>query len=675
MQKQDSPHQYTNHLIHESSPYLQQHAHNPVNWYPWGEKTLKRAQEENKLLIISIGYSSCHWCHVMEHESFEDEEVAEIMNSDYISIKVDREERPDLDQIYMDAAQLIIGRGGWPLNAIALPDGRPVFAGTYFPKENWLTVLEYFAGLKKNNPERLRSQAEKITSHIRQLDNLPPVSTDTQFNPTELEKYLVSIKKKIDKQYGGLDSAPKFPMPTLWEFLLAYASLQGDITLKHDVNRTFTAMADGGIYDHIGGGFARYSTDTQWHVPHFEKMLYDNAQLIKLYTHAWQATKDEKYKQVVYESCNFIKEEFTSEEYGFYTALDADSEGEEGKFYVWTAEEIDSCLGEEGEIFKTYYGITEAGNWENGKNILSINKSVSQLSQMYDKTESEIRTSLGKSRSTLLKIRNKRERPGLDDKQVTAWNAMMISALAEAYRAFDESKFLNLALKNAEFILSHLTEGKELLRSYKNGKAKISGFLDDYAFTIEAFLKLYEATFERKWLKKAGELTEVSLEHFYDIEKRMFYYVHAYKAQLIARKTEYMDNVIPSSNALMAHNLRELGLLFLKDNYCEISDKMLGLMLPNIEKNPIYFHHWAALYHKKVSPAYELAIVGKDCHDRNRELGRFYLPNVLFLGTEKEEHLPLLKHKYREGKTLLYLCQEGSCMEPVERIEKVVENL
>ena len=522
-QNTESDHNYTNELIHESSPYLLQHAHNPVNWYPWGEEAFKKARDENKLLLISIGYAACHWCHVMENESFEDLEVANFMNDNFICIKVDREERPDVDQIYMTAVQLITGRGGWPLNALALADGKPFYAGTYFPKSNWLKVLKHFTEINRQDPQSLADQAERVTKGIQTSDQITLVAEEELVSMEDLDLIFRKWKTSIDFKRGGENKAPKFPMPSAWEYLLEYHFHSENPDALRAVKSTLDHMAFGGIYDQLGGGFARYSTDATWKVPHFEKMLYDNAQLISLYSKAYQLTQDPLYQQVVEETIEFLDREFLSPQNGYFSSLDADSDGEEGKYYVWTKKEISSCLHEKAPLFIEYYNVSSKGNWEHGKNILLRDKSNSEFAVQHGITEKELKERLENDKANLLSLRSSRIKPRLDDKILTSWNSLMISGLVDAYKALGRSSYLNKALATASFLVKHaIQENHELTRNYKNGRSNIHALLDDYAFTISSFINLYEVTFDEKWLYKANELTKYTLEHFFDPETGMF---------------------------------------------------------------------------------------------------------------------------------------------------------
>ena len=589
-------HPFTNELINESSPYLLQHAHNPVNWYPWGDAALQKAKAENKMLIISIGYAACHWCHVMEHESFEDTAVAKIMNEYFICIKVDREERSDVDQVYMTAAQLITGSGGWPLNALALADGRPFYAGTYFPKNNWIQLLEYFIDLQKKNPDSLEKSATQVTNGIHAAENVTFNETGKTFTIADLDKQFSSMKANIDFAKGGANRAPKFPMPCVWEYLLHYNYLSKNEEALKAVTVTLDNMALGGIYDHLEGGFARYSTDANWHVPHFEKMLYDNSQLVSLYALAYQRTKNPLYKKVVYETLAFVEHELTSAEGAFYASLDADSEGEEGKYYVWTKAEVDKALGDDAEIFSTFYNITADGNWEHGNSILMRNETDGAIAKRFNLTVSDLKNKIDAAKVKLMQIRGARVKPGLDDKILSSWNALMLKGYTQAYRVFGDESFLNAAVKNASFLLKNaIAVNGEMTRNYKNGKSSINALLDDYAFTIAAFIELYQATFDEKWLTEANKITGYTLEHFFDPMSKMFFYTHNQYANLISRKMELSDNVIPSSNSEMAKNLFLLGHFLNKEDYISKAKQMLINVEADVQRNIYFYANWGML--------------------------------------------------------------------------------
>jgi uncharacterized protein YyaL (SSP411 family) len=664
---------YTNDLINESSPYLLQHAHNPVNWYPWGVAALQKAKAENKLLIISIGYAACHWCHVMEHESFEDEEVAKIMNEHFICIKVDREERPDVDQVYMTAAQLITGRGGWPLNAIALADGRPFYAGTYFPKDKWMNMLAYFVDLQAKQPGALDKSAAQVTAGIHATEHVVYKEQEKSFSTGELDTQFVAWEKNIDFERGGENRAPKFPMPSAWEYLLHYHYLGNNETALKATTVTLDNMALGGIYDHLQGGFARYSTDDNWHVPHFEKMLYDNAQLVTLYAKAYQATKNPLYKKVVFETLDFVKQEFTSPEGAFYASLDADSEGVEGKFYVWTKKEVDDALRDDAEIFSTYYHITAGGNWEHGNSILLRNQPDETIAEAYKIKVDELKNNIDAGKEKLLKIRSARIKPGLDDKILSSWNALMITGYTKAYRVFGEAAFLEAAVTNANFLLQKaIAADGEMTRNYKNGRSSIHALLDDYAFTIAAFIELYQATFEEKWLAEADKLTVYTLEHFFDDASKMFFYTHNRYADLIARKMELSDNVIPSSNSEMAKNLFLLGHFFGKDAYISKAKQMLINVEADVQRNIYFYANWGMLQALFSSPLYEVAILGDDFKNIRQQFDEYYLPNTILLGGKQAGSLALLHNKLIPGQTTIYVCRDKTCGLPATSVEQAM---
>jgi len=676
-QEDDSMNQneHTNKLINESSPYLLQHAHNPVDWYAWNDEALSKAKSENKLLVISIGYAACHWCHVMEHESFEDTTVAKLMNEFFVSVKVDREERPDVDQVYMDAAYLITGRGGWPLNIIALPDGRPVYAGTYFKKNDWLKVLNYFKDLYIKDPDMFEQEATKLTEAIKSIRIPGIASGDTLFTKDELSSAFNVVMSNIDYYEGGTNGAPKFPMPDIYKSLLTFYYHTNNKEALDAVKITLDKMALGGIYDQLGGGFARYSTDDKWIVPHFEKMLYDNAQLVSLYSHAYKVTGNRLYKKIVYETLISIERELTDNSGGFYSSLDADSEGEEGKFYVWEKKVIDKLLGKDSELFSDYYSVSSEGNWE-GKNILFISKEKNVLLEKYGMEAKEFDDKIEGMKNILLKERKKRVRPGLDDKILTSWNALMLSGYVDAYFAFGEKKFLDAALTNGDFILKNLMrEDGKLSRNFKQGKSSINAFLDDYAYTIEAFIKLYEATFDETWLYKAKSLTDYALQHFSDSESGFFFFTSDEDDPLIARKIDFSDNVTPSSNSSLASGLFKLSKYFYNEDYESIAKKLVLIMKESMIKNPAFHAKWLIQASSFVYPYFEVAVVGDDFELFRKELSQSYLPNISALGGNENISLELLNNKYVSGTTIIYVCEDKVCQLPVEEVAMAIEQI
>lgn len=666
-------HTYTNELIHETSPYLLQHAHNPVNWQPWGEKALNQAKAENKLLLVSIGYSACHWCHVMEHESFEDETVAQIMNDHFVCIKIDREERPDIDHIYMTAVQLLTNRGGWPLNSITLPDGRPIWGGTYFPKENWIQALEAVSKFYTENPGKTEEYAAKLQEGIVQSSLIPISQENSAIEPLLLPNILKKWQSYFDGKNGGTKGAPKFMLPNNWLFLLRAGVQFQDQSILGQVKLTLQKMAFGGLYDQIGGGFARYSTDEIWKVPHFEKMLYDNAQLLKLYAEVGQVDPNPLYKPVVSETVVFLKRELLSPENGFYSALDADSEGEEGKFYVWTKAELQTIIGDGFERFSQYYNVNSLGFWEHNQYILMRTESNESFAENNRLSVDDLQSMVQVWKQKLLSEREKRVRPGLDDKILASWNAMTISGLVSCYKAFGESEHLELALANASFLKKKMIrESGEIFHSYKNSQAKISGFLEDYAFAIEAFTALFEVTGQKQWLDDAQRLTEFALQQFFDEQKSVFYFTSNEQQDLIARTIEIHDNVIPSSNSVMARNLFRLSYLLDRPDYLNIAQKMLDQISRNMIEYPSGYSNWSQLLLDLTASHFEVVIIGERALEFLTEIQKNYLPNVIFCTGTTEDELPLMKNRYVSGKTLIYICQNKSCQLPVETVEEAL---
>lgn len=674
-------HDYTNDLIHETSPYLLQHAHNPVNWKPWNEKTLKQAKEENKLIIVSIGYAACHWCHVMEHESFEDTLVAKTMNSNFINIKVDREERPDIDQVYMNAVQLMTGSGGWPLNMITLPDGRPVWGGTYFKKGDWVDALKQIASLHEKQPEKLIEYATKLEQGIKEAELVEVNTNAINFNPDFIASSVKEWSKNFDRKDGGTKRVPKFMMPNNYQFLLRYGYQAKNEEILEFAKNTLTKISYGGVYDHVGGGFSRYSTDGKWHVPHFEKMLYDNAQLVTLYSDAFLLTKDPWFKDVVYETLEFVSRELTNPEGAFYSSLDADSKNitrelEEGAFYVWKKEELKKLLDEEYTLFSEYYNINSYGFWEKDNYVLIKNESDLKFAKKHKIDPKILYKKVKLWKSILHKEREKRSRPRLDDKTLTSWNALMLKGYLDAYRVFGEQKFLDAALKNGNFIKNtQLNKDYSLLHNYKNGKSTINGYLEDYAIVIEAFITLYQNTFDPEWLEISEQLTEYTLAHFFNADKNIFYFTSDQDPELITRTIEYSDNVIPASNSIMAKNLFLLSHYFDKSNYKEISEKMLHNIQPQINSYASGYSNWLDLMLNFSFDYYELAITGEKATIKLKELNKTYIPNKLVAGDIKESESVLLKNRFVEGKTLLYLCINNACKYPVENTDEVIQLL
>lgn len=662
----------SNDLIKETSPYLLQHAYNPVDWKAWNTESLKLAKEQNKLIVISVGYSACHWCHVMEKESFENDSVSILMNENFINIKVDREERPDVDQIYMNAVQLMTGSGGWPLNCITLPDGRPVFGGTYFTKTQWTKILEDMSNLYKNNPEKVIAFAEKLTEGVKNSDLITVNKENVEFDTKSLEPIIKLWQSSLDFKDGGQKKAPKFPMPSSLNFLLRYSFQNDNIDLKDYVLTTLTKMANGGIYDQIGGGFSRYSVDDKWHVPHFEKMLYDNAQLVSLYSKAYQLTKNESFKTIIIETLNFVDKELANNKGAFYSSLDADSENsqgelEEGSYYVWSKDQLKALLGNDFDIFKSYYNVNAIGKWEKEQYILYKTKTDEAFIASNDLSAIELQSKLTEWKIKLNNARNSRKRPRTDDKVLTSWNALMLKAYVDAYRVLGEQSYLDKAIKNATFIMENqIKEDGSLYHNYKKGKSTIDGFSEDYAHTISAFIELYQATFNEQWLNTAKELMDYTISHFLNNESSMFYFTADNATNLIARKTEVLDNVIPSSNSVLAESLFKLGHYYSVKSYTKLAKQMLSNINVGIEKSPSAYSNWLILYLNYANPFYEVAISGVDVHNKLKALDNSYLPNILISGSKNSSELPLLQNKYIEDETFIYVCVNGTCKLPVK---------
>lgn len=672
--------QQKNRLENASSPYLKEHADNPVNWYEWGDEALAKAKLENKPLLISIGYSSCHWCHVMERESFMDTTVARLMNESFICIKVDREERPDIDNIYVHACQLLNnGEAGWPLNAFALPDGKPFFAGTYYSKENWIALLKQIADSYKHKNSKVVLQANSITYGIIDNDQLLFKNGDVK-NQVSKDMYRAlyeNVGMRIDFTNGGLKDKQKFPNPSLWEFLLQYHYLTGNETALNAATNTLTKMAQGGIYDHVGGGFARYSTDSLWRIPHFEKMLYDNGQLVSLYAHAYQLTKNEFFKKILTETIAFVDRELTSPEGGFCSSLNAETKGVEGVFYTWGFDDFKKAVGNENaHLVAEYYNILPQGNWEKKQNVLFVTKGSAEFAAEKKLDSPDFNRLLNEARNALFAERNKRLQPTADTKILTSWNAVMLRGYLDAYTATGNDLYLQKALINAAFLEKNmLSPDGSLMRNYKDGKVSVNAFLDDYAWMSWAYIKLYEVTFNKHWLLQAKKITDYSLVNFYDHASGMFYYAAVNSPNLVVKKMEVQDNVIPSSNAVMAGVLYSLGTFFSDSNYVNKSLRMLSVVKGRMNEAPSYYAQWCLLSGLKAYGSYEVAVMGRDALSKNRDLQKNYLPTCLFMGDTDKENLPLLKDKLQSGKTMIYICSNSFCKLPVEGVENALRQI
>lgn len=662
-----------NRLATQTSPYLLQHASNPVDWFPWGSEAFAKAKAEDKMLLISIGYSSCHWCHVMEREAFSDLEVAQYMSENFVCIKVDREERPDIDQVYMNAIQIITRSGGWPLNCFALPDGRPVFGGTYFTRDSWLDVLISLNSTWKNEPQRVIEVAEELTQGIRQSELIAKKNVDIAFSRDILDEYILKWKKYFDEKYGSTKGAPKFPMPGSLNFLLTYASNFNDEHTKTYLKNTFDRMLNGGIYDHIAGGFFRYSVDERWEVPHFEKMLYDNAQLISLYSNAYRFFGNDEYRKAVFETFQFLQNELQSSNGGFYSAIDADSEGEEGHFYTWSDSEIGEILGEDKNLFSIVYGVSAAGNLK-GRSVLRKCASISEASCVLTLDVEAAKSRLEIAKAKLTKVRSKRVRPITDDKHITAWNALIVSALVDAYVAFSDEKFLREAKRTIQFIEENLFVNGQLHRIMCKGKVSIPAFLDDYAFLIEAYIGLYKVTLNESYLNKANKLAEEVLASFFNPETGMFYFSSSGHSYLVIRKMELTDGVIPSSSAVMAENMHTLGHYFRNEEYLEISKQMLRNVIAQFNGSGPYVSRWAQLFLKEFFGPAEVGFPNESGAGESLSiLQNSWFPNIIPYNSSENFQLPIATHSV--GNNEIKICFGKECRRPVNTANELVNVL
>ena len=679
-----------NELHLETSPYLLQHANNPVHWKAWNENSLTIAKKENKLILISIGYSACHWCHVMEQESFENEEVANVMNAHFINIKIDREERPDIDAVYMKAVQVMTGQGGWPMNVVALPDGRPIWGGTYFRKNDWINSLEKLQEIYSQNPETIIEYANKLHEGLQSLSIVPINDSESSFDFEILEKLIEKWQKSFDWEFGGMARAPKFMMPTNYEFLLRYGYQTNNKNILEFVDLTLTKMAYGGLFDTIDGGFSRYSVDMKWHVPHFEKMLYDNGQLVSLYANAYKLTSNKHYKEVIEKTLTFIEKEWLTSEGSFYSALDADSLNsdnhlEEGAFYVWTKPELQAILHEDLELFSLVFNVNEFGFWEHDNYVLIQNQSLEAIAKQNNMAIATLEQKKKSWENLLYTAREKRSKPRLDDKCLTSWNAMMLKGFVEAYKALGNKNYLEIALQNAYFICKNVwsSEGN-LFRTYKNGtrggaeqsvaKATINGYLEDYAHVIQAFITLYEVTLDEKWLQNAKQLTDYCFDFFYDEKAQFFSFTSKKDSQLITPHFEVEDNVIPAANSVMAENLFKLSIYFNNSYYETICQQMVQNILPTIDYPSAYSNWLNVLLHFSEQQK-ELAICSENALHYLEKLNQKYLPNIIIAGSTKSTKLPFLENRFLEKETLFYLCQNKTCDIPTTNFNEIMDRI
>jgi len=675
---------HTNRLIHETSPYLLQHAHNPVDWYPWGDEAFQKAKSENKPILMSIGYSACHWCHVMEHESFENEKIAALMNDLFVSIKVDREERPDLDEIYMNAVQMLTGRGGWPMTVFLTPEGKPFYGGTYFPPEDrqgmpgFPRILTGVAQAYREKPQDVERSVEQILSALKRMSESH--ESKATFSPDAIAESAEQISRAYDSDHGGLGRAPKFPNAGVYELFLRYYHQSKNQRFLEMVTHTLTKMALGGIYDHLGGGFHRYSVDEKWLVPHFEKMLYDNAQLLRIYAQLYCVTGNDLFKNVTEETADYLLREMLHSEGGFYSTQDADSEGEEGKFFIWSPQEINSIIGEEaGEIFARIYDVSDFGNFE-GKNILHPILSFEQASKLFRKDVKEIAAIIADGKLKLFQEREKRIKPFRDEKIITSWNGLMLSGLAEAIKIAPQKAYVESANRTVEFIFSKIFRDGHLLHSYKDGKAKLLGYLDDYAFLAVGLLDLYETTFDRTQFERAIKLADTMLSEFWDEKDGAFFYTGKSHEQLISRAKPVFDASIPSGNSMATHLLLRLHHLTGREDYLKRAETVLRSYYDAMMSQPFGFAHMLCSLDLYLRKPKEIVVIGNREDTNVAELvsriHSVYLPNksLQLAGPDQslEKVSPLLQGKTQlDGKPTVYVCHNFTCSAPVTSWEEL----
>src|SRR6266498_4405697 len=685
--QEQASHTFTNRLVNETSPYLIQHANNPVDWYPWCDEAFEKARKEDKPIFLSIGYSACHCCHVQMHESFENEETARIMNENFVNIKVDREERPDIDNIYMTAVQAMTGGGGWPMTVFMSADGVPFYGGTYFPPTPryqmpaFTQVLLSVADAYKNRRSELLEAGKNLLEHMRAAS--ASRLADGQISYELLDEAYATLRDQFDHTYGGFGHAPKFPQQMTYEFLLRYAQRTGTQDAWDMLSQTLRAMAAGGMYDQLGGGFHRYSVDERWLVPHFEKMLYDNALLARVYTEAFLATGNEFYKRIAVETLDYVTREMTDKEGGFYSTQDADSEGEEGKFFVWTPEEVTALLGEEdARLFNRYFDVSEMGNFE-GHSILRVDEDIDVIARLMRVSRERLAEVIERGRKVLFDAREKRVKPYRDEKILTAWNGLMMRSFAEASRAFDRKDYLELAVRNADFLLTRLRRDGRLLRTHKDGESKLNGYLEDYAYVVDGLLALYEASFDPRWFEEARALAETMIAQFWDAEAGGFFFTSADHERLITRAKDFYDNAIPSGNSVAASALIRLSLLTGVDRYRGMAEMILRLVKPAMMRAPSAFGRMLSALDLFLASPYEIAIIGAPEAPETRAMVdlvfKRYLPNkvVAFApdaDSKASQTVKLLEGRGRiDGKATAYVCRNFYCEAPQTSAEGLAE--
>ena len=672
-----------NNLIHESSPYLLQHANNPVNWYGWNDESLKKAKDENKPIFLSIGYSACHWCHVMAHESFENEDVAEFMNEHFINIKVDREERPDIDDIYQKVCQIATGQGGWPLSIFLTPDQKPFYVGTYFPvldsygRPGFGSICRQLSQAWTEKPKDIEKSAEKFVASLQKTET---IQTPSKLERAILDEAAMNLFQLGDATYGGFGSAPKFPNAANVSFLFRYAKLTGLGKFNEFALKTLKKMANGGIFDQIGGGFSRYSTDAKWLVPHFEKMLYDNALIPVNYAEAYQITKDPFYFDVLKKTLDFVLREMTLPEGGFYSAYDADSEGVEGKFYVWKKSEIKEILGSDADLFCLYYDVTDGGNWE-GNNILCNNLNISTVAFNFGKTESEVSDIIKSCSEKLLKVRSTRIPPGLDDKVLVSWNSLMITAFAKGYRVTGDERYLDAAKNCISFIEQKLFVDEKLLRTYKNGVAKIDGYLEDYSYFVNALLDVFEIEPDEKYLKLSVKLGHHLVDHFWDSENNSFFMTSDDHEKLIIRPKSNYDLSLPSGNSVSSFVMLRLYHLSQEQSFLDIAIKIMESQAQIAAENPFGFGYLLNTISMYIQKPVEITLINTENSEIRKSLHLDYLPNSILITIQNSAQLeslseyPFFAGKSFEDKTSVFICKDFTCSLPLHTLEEINSNL
>ncbi|WP_340157450.1 thioredoxin domain-containing protein [uncultured Maribacter sp.] len=660
-------HQFTNELIKETSPYLLQHAHNPVNWKPWSNEAFKKASDENKLVVLSVGYSTCHWCHVMEEESFEDLEVAKLMNEKFVSIKVDREERPDLDMVYQTALQLVNGTGGWPMNAIIMPNGSPVFLGTYHEKENWKNILLKFSTEYEKNPDKMQEYATMLSEGVQEVYNQPANQIANVISPNKIENGISSWSSLWDNEWGGNQGEQKFILPTNLIMLLDYAVLEQDENAKNHVLKTLNSVVHGGIYDHVDGGFFRYSTDHMWKVPHFEKMLYDNAQLINLLSKAYKLTRNEEFKVAVEETFKFLHTEMRNEQGGYFSAMDADTDGEEGLYYIWKKDELQDLLQNDFELFAQYYGIVDGEVWENGNFVLNNKISKSEFLQTNTLNEEQLNEKLGKWKKLLNQARQKRTKPKKDYKILTSWNALLIDGYLEAYKAFGDDNYLNEAISVFNYLTANNYTNGQLVHSYTKDSKQREVFLEDFAFLAKSAFSLFEVTMETKYLDFSKELMQ-NAEQKYKSNSVLYYYNIA--NDLVPSIINTSDGVVPSANAIMAQNFLKIGHLEYNTDYLQKAETMGALVTSDFENHAVGYGAWGSLLLQQAYPFYEIVIVGENAEQLLSQMSKTYIANTILVGSKSESEISLFKDRYIDEYTFIYVCQNNTCKLPVKTIDE-----